>query len=233
MGKKVKQAKGFWEAYLVNGFFYDFITNLVMPFKRYYYLYLLAIILTAILVFSGFDSIYFLFFRGNFVFQRLLWPAVIIGGVLPWLVPITVFIKGLIRKSYLIKNTAFCLGQAAILSYIVTSFFKALTGRMSPRSFQGTEMIDSFRFGFLEGGIFNGWPSGHTMTAFAMAISLVMMYPKNKVIKYSAITYAIYIGMGISTNIHWFSEFVAGALMGMGIGFVVGKSFYNKIKKRN
>ena len=42
---------------------------------------------------------------------------------------------------------------------------------------------------------------------------------------YVAITYALFIGIGVSMTIHWFSEFLAGAIIGTAIGAVVGKSF--------
>ena len=37
--------------------------------------------------------------------------------------------------------------------------------------------------------------------------------------------YAFYVGVGVSISIHWFSEFVAGAIIGSLIGAMVGKSF--------
>jgi F0F1-type ATP synthase assembly protein I len=36
---------------------------------------------------------------------------------------------------------------------------------------------------------------------------------------------AFYIGLGVSMMIHWFSDFVAGAILGMVIGVLVRKSF--------
>jgi hypothetical protein len=40
-----------------------------------------------------------------------------------------------------------------------------------------------------------------------------------------AITYALYIGLGVSMTIPWFSDFPAGAVLGTAIGTVVGKSY--------
>jgi F0F1-type ATP synthase assembly protein I len=40
-----------------------------------------------------------------------------------------------------------------------------------------------------------------------------------------AIAYALYVGIGVSMTIHWFSDFVAGAIIGTMIGTVVGTSF--------
>jgi membrane-associated phospholipid phosphatase len=40
-----------------------------------------------------------------------------------------------------------------------------------------------------------------------------------------AILYAFYVGLGVSMTIHWFSDFVAGAIIGSVIGAVVGNGF--------
>jgi membrane-associated phospholipid phosphatase len=85
-----------------------------------------------------------------------------------------------------------------------------------------------FQFGFLKGGMFWGWPSSHTTVAFAMSVCLITLYPKNKKLILFALLYAFYIGLGVSVTIHWFSEFVAGAIIGSVIGMVVGRSFKTK-----
>ena len=89
-------------------------------------------------------------------------------------------------------------------------------------------LVDSshgFQFGLLKGGIFWGWPSSHTTVTFAMTLCLITLYPKNKIFVFFALLYALYIGLGVSVTIHWFSEFVAGAIIGSVIGTVVGRSF--------
>jgi membrane-associated phospholipid phosphatase len=58
-----------------------------------------------------------------------------------------------------------------------------------------------------------------------MAFALIALHPKRKVIVTFALVYAFYIGIGVAMRIHWFSEFVAGAIIGAVIGTVVGKSF--------
>jgi membrane-associated phospholipid phosphatase len=89
----------------------------------------------------------------------------------------------------------------------------------------GADMSHIFQFGFLRGGVFWGWPSSHTTIAFAMALSVFTLFPKQKWLGYVAVTYALYIGIGVSMTIHWFSDFVAGALIGAIIGVVVGTGF--------
>ena len=117
--------------------------------------------------------------------------------------------------------------QAAAIGLAMSSFYKVFTGRVQP-DFRSLELIDNsreFLFGFFRHGAFWGWPSSHTTVAFAVAVTLFILYRNNPLIKYSALLAAFYVGIGISTNIHWFSEFVAGAIIGSVIGTVVGKSF--------
>jgi membrane-associated phospholipid phosphatase len=89
----------------------------------------------------------------------------------------------------------------------------------------GADLSHVFRFGLLRGGVFWGWPSSHTTIAFAMAVTVFRLFPRQKWLGYLAITYAFYVGLGVSMTIHWFSDFVAGALVGTVIGVVVGTSF--------
>ena len=58
-----------------------------------------------------------------------------------------------------------------------------------------------------------------------MAVTLFQLFPKQRWLGYVAIAYALYIGLGVSMTIHWFSDFLAGAIIGSAIGAVVGKSF--------
>jgi hypothetical protein len=65
-----------------------------------------------------------------------------------------------------------------------------------------------------------------------MSVTLMEIYPENKTIQIIAALYGLYIGIGISTNIHWFSDFVAGTLIGYSIGKTVGKSFKQLIGEK-
>jgi membrane-associated phospholipid phosphatase len=87
-----------------------------------------------------------------------------------------------------------------------------------------------FRFGFLRGGVFFGWPSSHTTIAFAMAMAMRTLYPGSKITRSVALIYALYIGVGVSMTIHWFSDFAAGVIIGTVVGTTVGNAFKkNKI----
>lgn len=212
------------------GFLYQLPNNTIRCFKGYNLLWhFLAIALTYIIVTSGFDWYYFIFTQIP-VLRTFLFPALGLGMVLPVVVPLMLLAIGVLRKAFKIKNTAFALGQAAILGLVISSFYKAFTGRIPPPRFlTHGALVDTshgFRFGVLRGGMFWGWPSSHTTVAFAMAVALWQLYPGNKLVRYAAILYAFYVGIGVSIRIHWFSEFVAGAIIGSVIGAVVGKSFH-------
>ena len=188
----------------------------------------LAFFLTYIISTSGFDAIYFKSTQG-YKLQLFLFPAAIIGFLLPLLLPIIIYRIGRIKKNIFYIYTSYALAEAGILGLLISSIYKVFTGRPGPYGFDlintVSEVSRVFRFGIYRGGAFQGWPSSHTAVAFAMSFALFTLYPKNKIIKYIAIIYAFYIGIGVSTNIHWFSDFVAGAILGTLIGVSIGKQF--------
>jgi membrane-associated phospholipid phosphatase len=219
---------------LIKDIFYKFGENIARIFgwKRLFW-HLLAILLTYISVVSGFDWWYYVSFHGA-PYQFFLFPAVIIGGFLPILLPIVLYIIGKHEKKLILLNTAYAVAQSAILGSFVSSLYKAFTGRIQP-PFHVVSLVDisrSFQFGFWEYGIFWGWPSSHTTIAFAVGVTLYVLYPKNWKVRFIAIFTAFYIGIGVSTSIHWFSDFVAGAILGTLIGYVVGKAFYKRLPDR-
>jgi membrane-associated phospholipid phosphatase len=188
-----------------------------------------AMAVTFICVTSGFDRAYH---QSTQIPGLLitLWPGVVIGLLLPVLAPIILLIWGWSKKSGRTLNTAFALGQAAALGWLVAAFYKFFTGRPGPENLNKLDLSRVFRFGLYRGGIFWGWPSSHTTVAFAMGLTLYKLYPDNKSIKYLSVIYALYIGISVSVTIHWFSDFLAGALFGSLVGLTVGKSFLEKHK---
>jgi membrane-associated phospholipid phosphatase len=219
--------------------FYRLPRNVITVFRgRNLWWHALAIGLTLVIVMSGGDWAYYLATRGD-VFVRLARPAIVLGSILPILGTLILLMVGEARKNRCVITSAWALGQAALLGYLISCGYKAFTGRLPP-PFRGFRMsaanegslVDSshgFQFGLLKGGIFWGWPSSHTTVTFAMAVCLVTLYPRNKKLVFLALAYALYIGLGVSVTIHWFSEFVAGAIIGSVIGSVVGRSFQTKL----
>lgn len=160
-------------------------------------------------------------------------PSVTAGGFVPIALPLGLLAYGKIEKNGDIQNTALALGQAAIISVVMSSAYKAITGRRPPGILHGgsgdsNDYSGDFKFGFMNRGVYNGWPSSHTMNAFAMAATLSELYPNETTLKTVAFTYASLIGLGVSVNIHWFSDAVAGAFIGYSIGKVVGADFAEK-----
>jgi membrane-associated phospholipid phosphatase len=196
--------------------------------------HLLAIVLTYILVFSGFDWKFFTFVAAA-SWRTDFYPALMLGSILPVLLPLVLMLVGLIAKNKKSLKSGLAVAQAAFLGLVISSLYKAFTGRIQPPGHLYTLFVNigdlkdtshQFLFGFLRHGVFWGWPSSHTTIAFAMAVAIWTIFPKNKIIRFIAPTYAFYIGIGVAvTSIHWFSEFVAGAIIGSVIGVVVGKSF--------
>jgi membrane-associated phospholipid phosphatase len=193
----------------------------------------IAIALTALLVLSGFDWYFFTITRAP-ILRNLVFPAIIAGAFLPIMIPLGLLLIGKVTKDKTMRIAAWGIGQAALYGWILSAVYKSLTGRIPPVLMSQSEHIGAdisrvFQFGFMRGGVFWGWPSSHTTVAFAMAAALYIMFPKNKILYICAFAYALYVGLGISVSIHWFSEFAAGAIFGSLVGLVVGKAFKHKL----
>ncbi len=155
--------------------------------------------------------------------------SVVAGGIAPFVGPLWVYLYGRSHNDRKLQITGLGLGQAALLAGIVSSTIKGLTGRRPPPHREeergNTDFSNDFEFGILNRGAFNGWPSGHAMNAFAMAMTLIELYPDDNTVKYSSLACATIVGLGVSTNIHWLSDVVAGGLIGYSIGKVVGAGY--------
>ena len=186
--------------------------------------HLVAILATFVLVKSGFDWTYFLSTR-NHELHLWMFPAAVIGQFMPVLLPLALLYRGNLTENPALIRTAWAISQAAFIGWFISSAYKSVTGRPHPLLYSDIDTSHIFHFGFLRGGIFWGWPSSHTATAFAVSVTLFTLYPQKKWLRLAAIAYACYIGIGVSMTIHWFSDFVAGAILGTVIGITVGKSF--------
>jgi membrane-associated phospholipid phosphatase len=192
--------------------------------------HVVAILLTVILVLSGFDWQNYLATH-NPTFRSWMFPAVHIGGLLPLALPLFLLIVGFIIGNARTTLAGWAVGQAALLGSLVSSTYKAFTGRVHPAHVVGDDISHVFRFGILRGGVFWGWPSSHTTIAFAMAVTVFTLCPKQRWLGWAAILYACYVGIGVSMTIHWFSDFAAGAIIGSVIGAVVGTRFGENIQR--
>ena len=79
----------------------------------------LAILLTIVIVRSGFDWTYFRWTRGD-AFARLARPAILIGTFLPLTAILILLLAGAAGKNRRLLTTAWALGQAALLGYVIS-----------------------------------------------------------------------------------------------------------------
>jgi membrane-associated phospholipid phosphatase len=211
-------------------FFSSIPGNILKCFtSRNWLRHIAAMALTFALVATNADWYYFVHTRYTII-KYIFFPALMLGGLLPMLVPLGIVISGAIRKNKIQSATGWALGQAALIGSLISSMYKAFTGRVQPNIHDTIHNIShNFNFGFLRHGMFWGWPSSHTTIAFAMAVTIIKLFPENKTVKILSLLYALYIGFGVSFSIHWLSEFTAGAIIGSVIGTVVSNSYKSKL----
>ncbi len=184
------------------------------------------IALTAILVLLGFDWWYYETTR-NTILQIVGFSA----GMLGFLIPIILAGLLLASRNKKMKVAGTATAQAGLLGLAISSLYKVFTGRVGlPHTATLIDTSHQFQFGFLRGGAFQGWPSSHTTVAFAMSVALITLFPEKKRLRYWAIGYALFIGLGASVAFHWFSDFIAGIILGTVIGITVGKAFKKKLR---
>mgnify|MGYP001578722750 FL=1 len=216
-------------------FFYQLPQNIAAVFRGYNLIFHVAfILLTYVLVVRGFDWFFFEHTRSPLIFIVSI-PSALLGFFIPVFLPLVLVISGARRQKERIKNTGYALAQSGAMAWVISSAYKAITGRAHPEVFADASMVvmdlsRDFQFGFFERGIFWGWPSSHTTIAFAIAMTAFTLYPSMKM-RVAALLTALYIGLGVSTTIHWFSDVTAGALLGTCVGIVVGNAFKTRITK--
>lgn len=121
--------------------------------------------------------------------------------------------------------------QAAVIALGYTTLIKFFTGRPAPGEFSALDVYEQSRYwrpGFGRGGVYNGWPSGHAMGAAAFTSAIATYYDSTALWIAASLTTA-YIAWGMTAGTrgteHWFSDIVAGTLIGYSIGSTVGEEF--------
>ncbi len=105
---------------------------------------------------------------------------------------------------------AFYLFCTVALSGTLVNFFKPIIGRARPVLWLDHD-IYGFQLFTLAGSLWNGMPSGHATTAFAVAFSLAKMYPRGWIVWY---LYALLLTSSrIFVCAHYLSDVVAGAAL--------------------
>jgi membrane-associated phospholipid phosphatase len=213
----------------VTKVFYHLGNDIVGSFTYHYGLnYLIAGASSYVIVNSGYDWKWHRISTDHDWLREIGFVPFQAAPIVAYSIPAAIYLYGIMDKNSDLQVTGLAMGQAAILGIGVSCFIKVFTGRVSPDNLTNmTDYSRQFRFGILKGGVSEGWPSSHTTVAFAMATTLIELYPDNIALKIGALTYASIIGLGVSTNVHWASDVVAGALIGYSIGKTVGAGFRN------
>lgn len=178
---------------------------------------------TPILIFSGMDWEWAKLSYQYLVLQYIGIPSVFIGMIIPFVWPLYLYLNQNKEASYGLK--ARVLGRAFLAAWGFSTILKAFTNRVPREPFEDLGLIDfsqQFRFGWLQGNnlwesLIEGFPSGHTMTAFAMSFAIRPFLASSKA-QNGVVIYALYIGLGVSFTVHWLSDAVAGGLIGYALG---------------
>ncbi len=193
---------------------------------KYWLLYLEAIILTYVIVVTDLDWAYFLFVMKNMP-KSLLFIADISGLFIPIFLPLGLLALGKYRKDHFMRLLGLASASAAILGLFFSTLIKVFTGRVSPPDDALVFLNNShqFLFGFMRAQIMGGWPSSHATIAFALATTITILCPNPRYLKIAAFAAAFFIAIGVTFGFHWFSEFIAGSLLGTAIGHSIGAYF--------
>ena len=169
-------------------------------------------------------------------------PMLFAGYVVPVIAPVSMYLTGRYLSDTKLQITAVAVAQSLVLSQITQVSLKMLTGRSVPGIISGVffepnhtrddrENDFSDEFNWFTFNFYDGWPSGHVVSAFSAAAVISEIYDDKPVLKIGVYSYAVLMGIGVAVNAHWASESVAGALMGYAIGKSVGRSFNRYLGK--
>ena len=215
--------------------FGNFGNNVLDSFRgNNIYLHLTAVAATALIVDQGVDYDVEHYFNQHAEYGSWARPVVFTGEYLPFIAGGSLLAYAKIKNDREVLGASFAVLQASLIEFLYNSALKAVTGRPNP-DWRHVSNMDSlsrtFRFGFLRGGVFWGWPSGHTAATMAVVSALTSYYPGKtwlKVVGFGLVGFTMF---GVSANnrggMHWFSDAVAGALMSYAVGSTVGKYYRN------
>ena len=191
---------------------------------------------TALLIYSDADYRVHTYFRNHRTASGKFHPVVITGSFLTPLTGAVCYLSGAAGSDAELKGMGSALLQAQIITSLYVGVLKGLTGRPHPNPDTGADMKKlsrTFRFGFLRGGLFWGWPSGHTASTMALVSTLTAYYPENTWLKIGGAALMAYTMVGVSAvgggHMHWFSDAVAAAFMTYAIGNTVGGYYHHQI----
>jgi membrane-associated phospholipid phosphatase len=165
-------------------------------------------------------------------------PGLYIGYIIPAITPVITYLTGWSLKDTKLQIAGLALAQSVVLTMGMQSSLKMITGRALPGIVMDLDQTRDSRtndfsgeFNWFNMNPIGGWPSSHTANAFAAAAAITEIYGDSLALKIAAYSYATIIGFGVTLNVHWASDAIAGALIGYAIGKTVGRSFNESFGK--
>lgn len=212
--------------------------NIINSFKGdNLYLHLAGVASTVLIVTTNTDYYVHEFFYEHEQYGNAAMPIIRAALYIPIVTGGSLFVYGKLKRDDRAVGASFAVIQSSLVAFVYNSLLKAVTGRPNPDWEHNPDIMDlskTFRFGFLRGGIYWGWPSGHTSSLMAVVSALTSFYSEKtwlKVAGYSMVAYMMY---GVSSlhrgGMHWFSDAVAAAFMSYAIGSTIGKYYRSKFQ---
>lgn len=213
--------------------------NILNSFKgNNLYLHLAGAASTAILVTTNTDYYVEKYFNEHEIYGEIGRPIIRLSLFFPFIISGSLYAYGKMAPDEEALGASFAVLQSSVIAFMYNSLLKAITGRPNPdwRNSKDMEALSkTFRFGFMRGGIFWGWPSGHTSSTMAVVSALTNFYPEKTWLKIAGYGYVAYMMFAVSSlgrgGMHWFSDAVAAAFMAYAIGSTTGKFFRDKFRK--
>lgn len=133
-------------------------------------------------------------------------------------------IGGYVFKNEKLLQTGWLSAQALLHAAIMVRLSKMVFARQRPSAKDGIDHWHQFPqafFGYKNEpqSHFDAFPSGHTISAMALATVIAEQYKETVYIP--IIAYTLFAGVGLSRiteDTHWLSDVIVGAAMGYGIG---------------
>jgi membrane-associated phospholipid phosphatase len=198
-------------------------------------LYVLPVVAAATYVLLTTDTDFYVheYFSRNIASYETYTSAALLGGyIAPLAVGGGMYLWGKINGDSKTSAAGSCALQAITVAQLTVTVLKAVTGRPGPDPTKYPDMREAshiFQFGFLRGGLHYGWPSGHLATNTAWIVALMTFYNRSLPVHIGGAAAIAYLIFGVSAHegatMHWFSDVIAGTVIGCAIGSTVGRSF--------